>query len=54
LQSGYALTFTELVSHPVVKRLGLHTGADGIAPPLASAWLDVDFTLGLGREVWRA
>ncbi|HNT75855.1 MAG TPA: twin-arginine translocation signal domain-containing protein [Anaerolineae bacterium] len=54
LQSGYALTFTELVSHPVVARLGLHADADGIARPLASAWLDVDFTLGLGREVWRA
>ncbi len=46
----YQLTIAQLDSHPVAQELGLQAGPQ---PVRLSAWVDYDFNMETGRELWR-
>ena len=51
LRQAYQLEINPLESHPLAKSLGLPAEAQTAS---ASAWLELDFSLGAGMEVYRA
>lgn len=55
LPGDFELTLFHLDSHPIARELGLGEGGDTLVVPAALAFhADMDFTLGLGDEVWKA
>jgi hypothetical protein len=51
LSGQYQLTVGEFASHPIVQELGLK----GASPPaLAAGYLEFDFSMEAGKELWRA
>ena len=52
LSGKYDLQLNHLDSHPLEEKLGLKM-KDGRQKALAGLSMQVDFELGLGKEIWR-
>lgn len=51
LHGSYSATIAEYDSHPLASDLGI---APGTVPLELGFWVNFDFTIGAGREVWKA
>jgi uncharacterized protein with NAD-binding domain and iron-sulfur cluster len=50
----YELAINNLASEPIIADMGLTATPEGVVDVIASAWVNIDFVMEQGVEIWRA